>query len=84
MLEKRHANLALEPPFELLEEVPVGWVSREPEQEEMSFPQRHRRVVGVSQSDLVEVRVLRYLEIQKLTYICPPRIQAMLPWVIGV
>lgn len=47
VLEKRHANHALEPPLELLEEVPVGWVSREAGQEEMSFPQRHRRVVGV-------------------------------------
>lgn len=47
ILEEKDTNCALEASLGILEEITVGQVSREPGQEEMEFPQRHRKVVEV-------------------------------------
>lgn len=54
-------NHALEASLGILEEVTVGQVSREPGQEEMEFPQRHKKVGRSGHSDLVDpkIRVVR-------------------------
>lgn len=47
ILEEKDTNSAIEASLGILEEVPTGQVSRESGQEEMEFPQRHRKVVDV-------------------------------------
>lgn len=82
ILEEKDTNHALEASLGILEEVTAGQVSRESGQEEMEFPQRHRKVV-----DVWTIRPGgpkgRGLEVLKMSSIRPPRIQVMLPRVIG-